>query len=117
MDPQRAAVAGKRARLELDESLTDGEADDLVATQPHDPIWSGDLIFCRVCGAYAETKTVKLKGDCGGNQSLTAATAGLGGSTRSWSFGEFILVRMKTCHIRYGSMVRFGSRELVLILT
>ena len=45
VDPRRAAVAGKKARLELDECLTDGEDGELAATQPHIPVWSGDLIL------------------------------------------------------------------------
>ena len=51
----------------------------MVATRPHDPVWSGDLIFCTVCGAYAENKTVKIKGNCGGKPKFDGRYGGAWG--------------------------------------
>ena len=53
-----------------------------AASQPHIPAWSGDLIFCTVCGAYAETKAVKLKGDCGGKPKFDGSYGGAWGQHR-----------------------------------
>ena len=82
VDPQRAAAAGKLARLEMDESSTDDEAGVAAASQPHIPVWSGDLIFCTVCGAYAENKAVKLKGNCSGKPKFDGSYGGAWGQHR-----------------------------------
>ena len=107
VDPQRLRANGKRARLDLMEEYADADAE----MRPHDPVWSGDLIFCTTCGAYAETKSVKLKGECSGKPKSMAATAERGDSIRNSSTGG-TLAPMRNCPHRRGSMDRCGSLEL-----
>ena len=34
--------------------------------RPHETVWSDDTLWCTVCGAYADTKAVRIDGECRG---------------------------------------------------
>jgi hypothetical protein len=59
--PGLRAVGCNRSKLSGMTGLED-EAGDTAMHIPHNPVWSGEIIFCTSCGAYAESKAVKLKG-------------------------------------------------------
>ena len=47
--------------------------------RPHNPVWCGEIIFCTICGAYAESKSVKLKGECSGKPTFDGSYGGAWG--------------------------------------
>ena len=49
-------------------------------------MWSGDLIFCTTCGAYAEVKAVKLKGECSGKPKFDGKYGGAWGQHKKLVF-------------------------------
>ena len=74
----------ERARLdELDECGDAGdEVEDAGAQaeqRPHDPVCRGSIIVCTICGAYAESKSVKLRGECKGRPKFNGSYGGAWG--------------------------------------
>ena len=90
VDVVKMADRCKRARLdELDVLVGTGCAVDddleditLPEQRPHEPVWSGEIVFCTVCGAYAESKAVKLRGECNGKPKFDGTYGGAWGQHR-----------------------------------
>ena len=79
-----------KARLYELDGLADasGAVDDelgditLPEQKPHEPVWCGEIVFCTLCGAYAESKAVKLKGMCNGKPKFDGTYGGAWGQHR-----------------------------------
>ena len=70
-------ATGKRTRLDI---MVDGGQ---LVSRPHDPVWSEDTLWCTVCGAYAETKVMRLGGECKGRPKRGSNYGGAWGSSGS----------------------------------
>ena len=88
VDRVKLAECGKRLRrVQLEAPTDDGDNSDTdedlggIANQKtHDPVWAGDIIFCTICGAYAESKAVKLRGQCMGRPNFDGTYGGAWGN-------------------------------------
>ena len=59
-----------------------------VVARPHDPVWSDATLWCTVCGAYAETKAVKMGGECKGRPKRSGNYGGAWGQLRKLMHGK-----------------------------
>ena len=66
----------------------DSDSGDGTEQRPHDPVWSGEIVFCTICGAYAESKAVKLKGECRGKPNIDGSYGGAWGQHRKLTNGR-----------------------------
>ena len=72
VDQTKLAECSRRSRnAQLGALRDDGDDNDSaeelggnINQKAHIPVWAGDIIFCTICGAYAESKAAKLKGLC-----------------------------------------------------
>ena len=64
------------------------ELGDSIKQKAHIPVWAGDLIFCTMCGAYAESKAVRLKGWCLGRPKNDGTWGGAWGQHRKLTNGR-----------------------------
>ena len=65
----------------------DDAVEDAVQ-RPTNSVWCGGIIFCTTCGAYAESKSVKLKGDCSGKPKFDGSYGGAWGQHKKLMNGR-----------------------------
>ena len=92
VDPEKLKENAKRSRLnELDaiDYVCDmaEEVEDVSEQRPHEPVLRGSIIVCTVCGAYAENKAVKLKGECRGRPKFSGSYGGAWGQHKKVTRG------------------------------